>query len=313
MVQSYRETHLNPGRSEVDDRQIRRVTWIGLIINLLLAAFKFTAGIIGSSQVIVADAIHSLTDCATDIAILVGSRYWSRPPDEGHPHGHRRIETLVTIFIGSALLIAAIEIAWDSINSLHEKHSNQPGWIALAAAGVSIVIKEALYRWTTLVGKRVKSPALLANAWHHRLDAISSVPALLAVGGAILFSTWAFLDHVGAIVVSILIMQAAIKIIWPGIREFTDAGAPKHICEQIRNIARKEDAVQQVHAIRTRYVGTSLQVDLHIVIDGSMSVLEGHNVAGAVKNRILSEGPDVIDVLVHIEPSETAIPEEECL
>ncbi|MFC2027436.1 cation diffusion facilitator family transporter [Chloroflexota bacterium] len=313
MVQSYREAPRNPVRSEVDDRQIRRVTWIGLIINLLLAAFKFTAGIIGSSQVIVADAVHSLTDCTTDIAVLVGSRYWSRPPDEGHPHGHRRIETLVTIFIGSALLIAAIEIAWDSINTLHEKHSSPPGWIAFAAAGVSIVIKEALYRWTTLVGKRVKSPALLANAWHHRLDAISSVPALLAVGGAILFSTWAFLDHVGAIVVSILIMQAAIKIIWPGIREFTDAGAPKHICEQIKNIARKEDAVQQVHAIRTRYIGTSLQVDLHIIVDGSMSVLEGHDVAGAVKNRILSEGPDVIDVLVHIEPSETAIPEEECL
>ncbi len=298
-----KETSSSPfTRSARDERYIRKVTWVGLVVNLLLSGFKLFAGIAGSSQAIVADAVHSLSDSVTDVAILVGSHYWSMPPDETHPHGHRRIETLVTIFIGVALLVAAVEIAREAFHTLHAKHTTPPGGVALAAAGVSIVCKEALYRWTALAGKRVRSPALAANAWHHRLDAVSSVPALLAVGGAILIPRWAFLDHVGALAVSVLIIHAAVKIIRPGIREFTDTGAPKHIRDEITDIAFKEKGVCGVHALRTRYIGMSLQADLHVVVDRSMTVQEGHKVAEAVKARIINEGPDVVDVLVHIEP-----------
>lgn len=289
-------------RSVRDEKHIRNVTWAGLVANLLLSGFKLFAGIAGSSQAIVADAVHSLSDSVTDVAVLVGSHYWSLPPDETHPHGHRRIETLVTIFIGVALFVAGIEIARDAVRTLSEKHATPPGGIALVAAGVSIVCKEGLYRWTAFAGKRVRSPALVANAWHHRLDAVSSVPALLAVGGAILIPRWAFLDHVGALAVSVLIIYAAVKIIWPGIREFTDAGAPQHICDEITRIALREKGVCGVHAVRTRYIGMSLQADLHVVVDRSMTVQEGHEVAEAVKVLIINEGPDVIDVLVHIEP-----------
>ncbi len=294
------------------DKYVRKITWTGLAVNLLLSAFKFTAGILGASQAVVADAVHSLSDSTTDVAVIAGSYYWSKPPDEDHPYGHRRIETLVTVFIGLVLFFAGIGIAWEAVESLQEPPSKPPGFIALLAAGISMVCKEILYRWTALAGKKVKSPALAANAWHHRLDAISSVPALIAVGGAIMVPHWTFLDHVGAVVVSILIMHAGLKIIWPGMKEFVDAGASKETCDEIKSIALKNKAVRQVHGIRTRYIGASLQVDMHVVVDGSITVLEGHNIAGAVKSQVLSEGSDIIDVLIHIEPYEIDVYGDEC-
>ena len=191
------------------ERYVRKVTWIGLLINIGLSILKFAAGYFGRSQALIADAIHSLTDTTTDVAVIAGSHFWFRPPDENHPYGHRRLETLVTVFIGLMLAAAGIGIGWDAVSTLHEKDSSSPGWIALYAAMLSILTKEVLYRWTAVAGKRVKSSALAANAWHHRTDAISSIPVLIAVGGALIFPSWSFLDHVGAVVVSIFIMHAA--------------------------------------------------------------------------------------------------------
>lgn len=230
---------------------VRKVTWVGLLINITLTGIKFAAGYFGRSQALIADAIHSLTDTTTDVAVIAGSHFWSRPPDESHPYGHRRLETLVTVFIGLMLAAAGIGIGWDAISTLHEKDSSPPGWIAMLAAMISILTKEILYRWTVLAGKRVKSPALAANAWHHRSDAISSLPVLVAVGGALIFPSWSFLDHVGAVVVSIFIMHAALKIIWPGISELVDAGAPQDIQRKITNIACNNPGVQEVHKLRT--------------------------------------------------------------
>ncbi len=264
---------------------------------------KIYLGILGSSQAVVADAIHSLTNSTTDIAVIIGSHYWSRPPDEGHPYGHRRMETLVTIFIGLILLTAGVGIGWEAIVTLHEKHAKPPGWIAFWTAAFSIVCKEIVYRWTARAGRRVKSAALVANAWHHRVDAISSVPVLFAAGGALLFPSWTFLDYIGAAFVSILILQAALRIIWSGLTELVDAGAPRETYETIKALAYRTAAVRHVHGIRTRYISNSLQVDLHVVVDGSMTVSEGHDIAEEVKARILSEGPDVLDVVVHIEPT----------
>lgn len=283
---------------------VRKVTWIGLLINITLASFKFAAGYFGRSQALIADAIHSLTDTATDVAVIAGSHFWSRPPDECHPYGHQRLETLVTVFIGLMLAAAGIGIGWEAVSSLHEKDSTSPGWIALVAAMVSILTKEVLYRWTAVAGKKIKSPALAANAWHHRTDAISSIPVLIAVGGALIFPAWSFLDHVGAVVVSIFILHAALKIIWPGISELIDAGAPRDIQKKITAIACNNQGVQEVHKVRTRYISTSILVDMHIVVDGSISVRDGHTIADEVENKIIDSIANILGVVIHVDPSD---------
>ena len=293
------------------EKIVRKVTWVGLLVNLFLAAIKFIAGIYGRSQALVADAIHSLTDLTTDIAVIAGSHYWSRPPDENHPYGHRRLETLVTVFIGVVLIAAGIGIGWKAISTLQAKPAVSPGWIAVFAALVSIVSKESIYRWTAVTGRRAKSAALAANAWHHRTDALSSIPVLIAVAGARVFPSWSFLDCVGAVIVSIFILHASIKIIWPGLSELIDVGAPTETRKKIRDIALKNEGVLQVHDIRTRYISSSIQVDLHIVVEGLITVREGHDIADDVKARIIDTIPEVLDVIVHVDPPERAAPEDE--
>jgi cation diffusion facilitator family transporter len=293
------------------EKTVRKVTWIGLLVNLFLAGLKFIAGIYGRSQALVADAIHSLTDLTTDIAVIAGSHYWSRPPDENHPYGHRRLETLVTVFIGVILIAAGIGIGWKAISTLQERQAAAPGWIAVFAALASIVCKESIYRWTAITGRRVKSPALAANAWHHRTDALSSLPVLIAVAGARIFPSWSFLDRVGAVIVSIFILHASIKIIWPGISELIDVGAPTETRRKIRDIALKNEGVLQVHDIRTRYISTSIQVDLHIVVEGLITVRKGHDIADDVRARIIDAIPEVLDVIVHVDPPERAIREDD--
>jgi cation diffusion facilitator family transporter len=292
-------------------QDIRKVTWVGLFVNLFLAGLKFTAGILGKSQALVADAIHSLTDLTTDAAVLAGSHYWDRPPDDTHPYGHKRLETLVTVFIGIMLAAAGIGIGWKAISTLHQKSMSPPGWIAFWAALVSIICKEVIYRWTARAGKRLKSAALAANAWHHRTDALSSLPVLIAVGGAKVFPSWSFLDRVGAVVVSIFIIHASIKIVWPALGELIDAGAPAEIRKKISEVAYQNDNVLQVHDIRTRYISTSIQVDLHIVVEGLLTVRQGHDIADDVRHRIIANIPEVLDVIVHVDPPEKALPGKE--
>jgi cation diffusion facilitator family transporter len=288
------------------ERYVRKVTWIGLLTNIGLSGLKFAAGYFGRSQALIADAIHSLTDTTTDIAIIAGSHYWSRPADEDHPYGHRRLETLVTAFIGIMLVAAGIGIGWEAISTLHKKQAASPGWIALYAAMASIVVKEVLYRWTAAVGKKIKSPALAANAWHHRTDAISSLPVLIAVGGALIFPTWSFLDRVGAVIVSIFILHAALKIIWPAVSELIDAGVPEEIQNKIMGIASNTMGVREVHAIRSRYISSSIQIDLHIVVDGNISVRAGHTIADSVEGNIIGGIPEVLEVIVHVDPSQVS-------
>jgi cation diffusion facilitator family transporter len=281
---------------------VRKVTWIGLLTNVGLIGIKMLAGYIGHSQALLADAVHSLTDTATDVAVIAGSHYWSRPPDESHPYGHRRLETLVTVFIGIMLAAAGIGIGWDAVTSLHEKQTASPGWIALIAAVISILTKELLYRWTANAGARIKSQALAANAWHHRSDAISSLPVVVAVGGSLLFPSWSFLDLVGAVVVSIFIIHAAFKITWPGLSELIDAGAPKDIQKKISNIAQNTPGVLGLHKVRTRYISASILVDMHIVVDGTITVRAGHAIADEVEHQIIGSVPGVLGVVIHIDP-----------
>ena len=310
MIENQKSMQISDVDEALKEKILRRVTWVGLFVNLVLSAIKFAAGIFGRSQALVADAIHSLSDLTTDIAVLAGSHYWSRPPDENHPYGHRRLETLVTVFIGVVLIAAGIGIGWKAISTLYQKHIAPPGWIAVLAAFASIACKESLYRWTAITGRRIKSPSLAANAWHHRTDAFSSLPVLVAVAGARIFPTWSFLDHVGAVVVSIFILHASIKIIWPSLSELIDVGAPIETQRKIRDIALGNKNVLQVHDIRTRFISSSVLVDLHIVVEGSISVREGHNIADDVRDRITQEIPEVLDVIVHVDPPERAVFEQ---
>jgi cation diffusion facilitator family transporter len=282
--------------------RVSLVGWVGLLCNLALAAAKATAGILGHSQAVLADALHSLTDSVTDIAVILGVRYWTAPADEDHPHGHGRIETLITVVIGLAVGGVAIGMSTQAIRGLRHGPEVAPTGIALGVALLSIGVKEVLYRWTAKVGREVRSPALVANAWHHRSDAISSIPAAIAVAVALIDPEWAVVDRVGAVVVCLLILQAAWRILRPAIDQLIDAGAPISDRRRIEQLALQVDGVESAHAVRTRYVGSDLAVDLHVEVDGGLSVGEGHAIALAVKRKLIDEGPNVTDALVQIEP-----------
>jgi len=290
--------------------QIRRAGWVGLLCNLILAAIKVVAGILGHSQAVLADALHSLTDSVTDVAVILGVRFWSAPADDDHPHGHGRIETLVTVVIGLSVGVVAFGMGWQAIHGMrHGQVAEAPAGIALAAALISIVVKEVLYRWTVKIGRIVQSPALIANAWHHRSDAISSIPAALAVAVALLIPGWEFVDRVGAIVVCGFILQASWKILLPALNQLIDAAAPHDDRRLIEELATSVDGVESAHAVRTRYVGAKLAVDIHIEVDGGLSVGEGHAIAKAVRQCLIENGPNVVDVVVQLEPYRLRSPE----
>jgi cation diffusion facilitator family transporter len=282
---------------------------VGLIFNLFLAAAKAAAGILGHSQAVLADALHSLTDSVTDIAVILGVRYWTAPADEDHPHGHGRIETLITVVIGLAVGAVAVGMGAHAIRGLRHDPGTAPTGIALGVAMISIVVKEVLYRWTAKVGREVRSPALEANAWHHRSDAISSIPAAVAVTVALIDPEWAVVDRVGAVVVCLLILQAAWRILRPALDQLIDAGAPATDRQRIEELALQVDGVEAAHAVRTRYVGSDLAVDLHVEVDGGLSIGEGHTIALAVKRKLIDDGPNVTDALVQIEPHRLPTPD----
>ena len=300
--QNIGELQQDEGMTTHQIHQLKVVTWTGMIINILLSVFKILSGYFGRSQTILADGFHSLSDTVTDFAIIVGVKYWYAPPDEAHPHGHRRIETIITQFIGLALAVVAVGISYKAIVTLREMHSAPPEMIALIAGLVSIISKEVIYRWTVFVGKKIRSSAVVANAWHHRSDAFSSIPAVIAVGIARIFPSWSFVDHVGAIVVSLFILQAAWKIVWPSLKELADTGASPEFTHDIEKIILSTEGVLSVHKIRTRKIGHGYQVDLHIQVDGGITVVEGHNISEVAKSRLIQEGTNILDVTVHLEP-----------
>jgi cation diffusion facilitator family transporter len=283
-------------------KEIRRVTLWGMAFNIGLSVVKLLMGVLGKSQALVADAAHSLSDTVTDVAVIAGVHFWSAPADADHPHGHGRIEMVVTLFIGILLALVGLGLIFRAISTLHESRVDYPTWLAFYGACLSIVIKEALYWWTRAVGRRVRSPAMMANAWHHRSDALSSIPVALAVLGSHMHPKWVYLDQIGAVVVSLLIIHAAWRITWPALRQLTDIGATEEERRRILAVVKESPEVQAVHALRTRYIGASLQVDVHVMVDAGLTVREGHAIAGKVKDRLLQQCGEVTDVLIHIEP-----------
>ncbi len=287
-------------------RTVQRATVVGLMANICLAVGKVAAGIIGSSAAVVADGIHSFTDLMTDLVLLIGTRIWAQPPDERHPHGHRRIETLITAFIGFSLAAVGIGLGWDAVSHLREPRAALPTLLALGAAAISVFSKEWLFRWTRVQASEADSPALMANAWHHRSDAFSSIPAVLAVGTAMIFPAYAWVDRLGALVVCVFILSAAWGIFHPALQQLVDAGAPPDVRDRIGAMALEVEGVVAAHALRTRYVGPKVAVDLHLEVDGNLTVAQGFAIAYSVKKHLLANGPSVGDVVIQVEPVKDA-------
>ncbi|GAA5191974.1 cation diffusion facilitator family transporter [Ferrimonas gelatinilytica] len=286
-------------------RGVQRVTAIGFVLNAILALVKILAGTLGHSRAVVADGIHSLSDLISDIAVLVGVNIWSAPADDDHPYGHHRFETAVTLFIGLMMILAGVGIAWDAVEAWRNQAVRDTGLIALAAALASIIIKEALFRWTLKEGRRLNSKAVIANAWHHRSDAFSSLPAAIAVIGAMLMPQLIWIDLVGAVIIALFIFHAGLKICLPALNEFLERGADPEVTREIKRLAHSIKGVQDIHRLRTRYHG-GLLVDMHLTVNGHLSVRQGHDIAEAVESCLLAEGPDIREVLIHIDPCEAS-------
>lgn len=282
---------------------IIKITMLGLIVNLSLSILKMIGGHLGHSQAVFADGIHSLSDTVTDIVILIGVNFWSKPPDLCHPYGHKRIETFITAFIGIILGLVAIRLIYNSIVSIFYPQPSTPDFIAFFAALISILLNEALFRATFLVGKKCQSSAVIANAWHHRSDALSSIPAVLAVATTMAFPKLYYIDSIGAIIVSFFILKVACNIINPAFAELTDKGASPELYKNINKIAYATDGIIGVHRCRTRFTSSKLQLDLHIVVDKNLTVKESDKIYRNLENKLYDEIPILDDILIRIEPN----------
>ena len=292
------------------EKSIYKVTWIGSIVNFLLLIFKFVAGILGHSSALVADAVHSLSDFATDIIVIVFVKISGKPEDDDHRYGHGKYETLATALIGVALFAVGIGLLVSGATKVADVIKGvvlpAPSIIALLAAAVSIVSKEILYRYTVRVGKNLNSQAVVANAWHHRSDAFSSIGTLIGIGGAIfLGEKWRILDPLAAIVVSAFIIKVAVDLVKPAIDELLERSLPAETEKRILDIIAAFPEVSSPHHLRTRRIGNHIAIEVHLRMDGQTTLENAHTVASNVEKRLRAEfGPDT-HIGIHMEPVKT--------
>lgn len=288
-------------------KETYRVTIAGSIINILLLAFKFTAGILGHSAAMIADAIHSLTDFVTDAIVLVFVRLGSKPTDRDHDYGHGKYETLASAIIGVSLLVVGMMICYSGVTKTYHamcgEPLQQPGFIALAAAVASVVLKEWAYRFTVRVGRRCHSEAVVANAWHHRSDALSSVGTTVGIGGAIILGEkWAVLDPLTAIVVSFFIMKAAWSVLSKAVGELTDGSLPKETEDEIESIVSEDNEVSVVHNLCTRRIGNRIAIEMHVRMPGETSLYVAHHHATEIEKRLKQRFGADTHISIHLEP-----------
>ena len=283
-------------------KQIQKITIVGVLVNILLSIIKVIFGIKSHSQALLADGVHSISDLTTDAAIIIGAKFWTSPPDKKHPYGHGRIETIVNIFIGFTLCSVGIGIGWHSLTTIGTNHHTIPGWDAFTVALVSIFFKEILFRWTAIWGKKLNSRAIIANAWHHRSDALSSLPVAAAVIGNKIFPNLQYLDHIAALLVTVMILKASYTIIWPSIKEITESRADVEIEKRILQLSKAYKEIREIHALRSRRVGSSILVDLHMLFNPNATVYDAHKIAETFKKDILLKEKDLAEIIVHIEP-----------
>lgn len=289
------------------EKEIYRVTLVGSVVNFLLLVFKFVAGVCGHSAAMLADAVHSLSDFVTDIIVIVFVRISAKPEDEGHDYGHGKYETLATAIIGLILLFVGFGILWNGATSIWHFWQGgtlqEPGMLALWAALISIVSKELLYRYTVFKGRRLNSQAVVANAWHHRSDALSSIGTAIGIGGAILLGeSWRILDPLAAVVVSFFIMKVAVQLLVPCVDELLEKSLPAEVEDKIKQEILSFPGVSSPHHLRTRRIGSSYAIEVHIRMDGHITLEEAHHTATAIENRLRTLFGSRTYINIHVEP-----------
>lgn len=290
------------------EKGIYKVTIVGSIVNFLLLVFKFFAGIAGHSAAMLADAVHSLSDFITDIVVIVFVRIAGKPEDKGHDYGHGKYETLATAIIGLLLLCVGFGIFWNGASSIYTflrgGQLESPGVVALVAALVSIVSKEILYQYTVIQGKKLNSQAVIANAWHHRSDALSSIGTAIGIGGAILLGDhWRVLDPVAAVVVSFFIMKVSVRLLIPCVDELLEKSLPEDVEKEIEQTILSFPGVSQPHHLRTRRIGNYYAIELHVRMDGKITLEEAHSTATAIENKLKEMFGKGTHVGIHVEPT----------
>lgn len=295
-------------RKRAQERQqaMRRTSIVGAAVNLVLTLGKIFFGVLGQSQALIADGVHSLADLGTDLMVWVAAKYSTQPADEAHPYGHARIETLFTVGLGLVLLLTAGGLIWDAVDRLLSPEKLlQPTPIVLLIAFISIVANEGLYQYTMVAARKFRSGLLKANAWHHRSDAISSVVVLLGVAGSLMGVP--YLDAFAAVVVAFMIAKIGWDQAWNAIRELIDTGLEPHQLTAIKQLIREVEGVQGVHMLRTRRMGGSSMVDVHVQVKEFLSVSEGHRISDHVQNILLESNKNITDVAIHIDPEDDEV------
>ena len=290
------------------EKEIFKVTLVGSAANVLLTVFKFIAGIVGNSAAMTADAIHSLSDLLTDAVVLVFVRISGKPEDCGHDYGHGKYETLATTIIGLALATVAVGIGWKAATSFlfwwRGGTLAAPGMLALWAAVVSIALKEIVYRYTVHYGRKLNSPAVEANAWHHRSDALSSLGTLVGIGGAILLGNrWTILDPLASLVVSFFILRVAWKLLKQGFDELMEASLPEDVENEILSIVSSFPNVQDPHHLCTRRIGNRYAIELHIRMDGNLPLSTAHSCTYEIESALKQRFGDTTHITIHVEPT----------
>jgi cation diffusion facilitator family transporter len=298
---------MNDNPHKQREKDIYHITIIGGLVNALLLLFKFIAGILGHSSAMIADAVHSLSDFATDIIVLVFVRISGKPTDDNHKYGHGKYETMGTLIIGFILLLVGVGIAWDGVKNIIHVLGGEtipsPGLLALVAALVSIISKEALYWYTVIAGKKLKSDAVVANAWHHRSDALSSIAAALGIGGALLLGEkWTILDPVAALAVSFFIMWVSLRLMKPCMDELMEKSLPDKVVQEIESIVNEFEHASDLHNLRTRKIGNSYAIEFHIRMDGAVALQEAHHIVTAMEMKLKDYYGANTHVIIHLEP-----------
>lgn len=289
------------------EKEIYKVTLVGSVGNVALLTFKFIAGVLGHSSAMIADAVHSLSDFITDVVVLVFVSISAKPQDRSHDYGHGKYETIATFLIGLALVAAATGIVVSGCLKLIAWWGGEalaaPGWIALWAALLSIVIKELIYQYTARKGKQLDSPVMIANAWHHRSDALSSIGAAVGIGGAIwLGQRWTVLDPLASIIVGLMLVRVAWELLRTSSADLTECSLPEETEQEIENIIQSFADVQEPHNLRTRRIGNRVAIEAHVRMDGSLPLHIVHERATTIERKLKERFGEQTHVTLHMEP-----------
>jgi len=287
-------------------REERTVALVGVGINVAIAGSSILVGIFARSSAIIADGLHTCADLASDFTVLWGIRAAKQPADDCHHYGHARYEAMTAMFVGLLLFAAAVFVSVQSIVTLHEPHAGRMSWIPFWTAVAAIVLKEGMYWLTRAVGRKYRNRALMASAWHHRSDAFSSVAAAAGIGGAVVGGPrWSFLDHVTAIVLAAFLVVIGVRIVRESLSRLADRAPRPEVIEGIRRTISGIPGVRNFHSLRARHAGAGdrVEMDVHVQVDSAITVQQGHDIATRVEQEIHRATPDVIGVVVHIEPA----------